>query len=707
MPGSKMDSKNKKRSNDDDSSDSEVEEEQIISKKEYQKFLNSIFPSKYMADKVKKNESKNGKSSSKKSKNKKAKIVKNKKSTKKGKKRREDSSSESESDSDDDLDEEEGGQKIDLVFTIVPVGGEDDEEYDEEDETSDDEEEDEDDTSEEEDEDDDTSDDDEEDEDDDDEDDSSYQPSDDEDDDEEEEEEEEDEEEEEEDEEENKVVRKSRVKSKKNKKSKKNTSEKSLDEDEDEDEEEDDTVYKSIKEFSKTLSSKYKNNSEVAKQFKQFEKKIMKNKKKIEKKDKRKNTKQYLEKVSSKNLSGDISFFKNSLNITQQRKLLKELDEVNKFTSIDKPYRIKLLETEHIPNKFKAIALKKINAMKISGGGGEFNKLKTWVDSFLQIPFGKISTLPVSRDDPKEKIYEFMDKSQEILDNAVYGMTDAKTQLMQMVAQWIANPQSVGNAIALKGPMGTGKTTLIKYGVSKLLNREFAFIPLGGATDSSYLEGHSYTYEGSVYGKIVDILIQCKTSNPVIYFDELDKVSDTPKGEEIIGILTHLTDTTQNDKFHDKYFSEIDFDLSKCLFIFSYNDESKINPILKDRMYNIETMGYDYKDKIVISRKYLIPKIECELKMEPGSLTFEDETLKYIVEKHTNEEKGVRNLKRCFEIIYSKVNLYNYMKPDSKLFDEDIIQNIEFPYNVSNEIVDKLIKTKKKDQNISAMNMYL
>ena len=91
-----------------------------------------------------------------------------------------------------------------------------------------------------------------------------------------------------------------------------------------------------------------------------------------------------------------------------------------------------------------------------------------------------------------------------------------------------------------------------------------------------YFGGHSYTYEGSTWGKIVEILVKSKCMNPIIYFDELDKVSDTPKGEEIIGILTHLTDTTQNSKFHDKYFSELDFDLSRCMFIFSYNDESKI-----------------------------------------------------------------------------------------------------------------------------------
>ena len=159
-----------------------------------------------------------------------------------------------------------------------------------------------------------------------------------------------------------------------------------------------------------------------------------------------------------------------------------------------------------------------------------------------------------------------------------------------------------GNVFGIYGPPGIGKTTIIKDGLSKVLNRPFSFISLGGATDSSFLDGHSYTYEGSTWGKIVQILVDSKCMNPVIYFDELDKISDTPKGEEITGILTHLTDTTQNSQFHDKYFSEVSFDLSKCLFIFSYNDESKVNPILRDRMYRIQTKGYENKDKLIIAR---------------------------------------------------------------------------------------------------------
>ena len=450
-----------------------------------------------------------------------------------------------------------------------------------------------------------------------------------------------------------------------------------------------------------------KQDKKIKQEFVQFEKQLKRQKEKKDKRQKGKNVGRYMKLVSNKNLINDVKFFKESLTLKEQESMIIELEKVKSVTRIDKPYRIQLLENENIPNHFKAIALKKINAMKlIADGGGEYNKLKNWIDNFMRIPFNVVSTLPISKTDPQEKIHEFMENSQKTLDEAVYGMKDAKIQFMQMVAQWVANPQSVGNAIAIKGPMGTGKTTLIKYGVSKLLQREFAFIPLGGATDSSYLEGHSYTYEGSTYGKIVDILLQCKTSNPVIYFDELDKVSDTPKGEEIIGILTHLTDTTQNDKFHDRYFSEIDFDLSKCLFIFSYNDESKINPILKDRMYNIETKGYDANEKVIICNDYLVPKLENELSMEKGSIVVKEDIVKHIVEKYTKEEKGVRNLKRCLEIIYSKLNLYTMMKPGTTLFGEKTIEDIKFPFEVTEEVVEKVIQ-KGGEKNVSHMAMYL
>ena len=229
-------------------------------------------------------------------------------------------------------------------------------------------------------------------------------------------------------------------------------------------------------------------------------------------------------------------------------------------------------------------------------------------------------------------------------------------QIIQLITQWITNPNSGGNVIGLQGPMGNGKTTLVKEGISKAVDLPFTFITLGGCSDSAFLEGHNYTYEGSTWGKVVDVLIQTECLNPIIYFDELDKVSETKRGEEIVNMLIHLTDSTQNSNFQDKYFSGINIDLSKAIFIFSYNDESKINPILLDRLLNIRTKGFDVEDKIKISKKHLIPKIIKNLGMDDNTIDIPDSVIKYIIENYT-EEEGVRTLKKCLELIYSNLNV--------------------------------------------------
>ena len=423
-----------------------------------------------------------------------------------------------------------------------------------------------------------------------------------------------------------------------------------------------------------------------------------------QKKQKGKNTRKFKSLLREKNVMNDVKFFKENMTQEQQRIVLKQMEEIKKFSDVEKPYRLQLLEA-NIPVAFKACAYKKINTLKyMEPGAGEYYKIKNWVDTFMQIPFGKYKQLPITIDDGIEKCHAFMENAKKTLDEAVFGLNDAKLQIMQMIGQLLVNPSAVGTAIAIKGPMGTGKTTLIKDGISKILGRDFAFIALGGATDSSFLEGHSYTYEGSLWGRIVDTIINCKCMNPVFYFDELDKVSDTPRGEEIIGILTHLTDTTQNSKFHDKYFAEIDFDLSRCLFIFSYNDEAKVNPILRDRMYRIHTKGYDQAQKTTIANNYLLPKIREQVKFNATDILIPEETIHNLITNHTEKEDGVRNLKRCLEIIHTKLNLYRLMKPGTNLFESDMSIKVEFPLTVTSDIVDKLIK--KNTETGSWTNMY-
>ena len=454
---------------------------------------------------------------------------------------------------------------------------------------------------------------------------------------------------------------------------------------------------------------KDKTNRVVANQLKtlkESEDKIKRELDDLTHKQKRRNSKKFRKLLRRKSSTNDMDYFKKHLTIQQQRALIDEMNEVAKVTAIEKPYKLTLLESD-IPRDMKAVALRKVGMLQyMEPGCGEYCKLKNWVDAFMQIPFNKNKNLPITIADGVDKCHEFMTAAKTRLDAAVYGLNDAKMQIMQMVGQWIANPAAIGTAVAIHGPPGTGKTSLVKEGISKILGRDFAFIALGGATDSSFLEGHSYTYEGSVWGKIVDFLIRCKSSNPVIYFDELDKISETSKGEEIVGILTHLTDTSQNSQFHDKYFSEVAFDLSKCLFIFSYNDESRVNPVLLDRMYKIRTTGYSTKDKTFIAQHHLIPHIRAEVAFAEGDIIIPDSVVEYIVENHTLKEAGVRNLKRCLETVYTKLNLHRLMRPGTQLFDnKETSLEVSFPYTVSREVVDKLIKKNETDR--PNMNLYL
>ena len=671
---SKKDNKRLKKNSDSDSSDndddmsthSDSESEEEMDMHEYRKFVQKIFPSKYLKNKIKEGEKeknnkiKNKSKSSSKSKEveetEKPKSKKNKKPKVKVIEEEEEEEEEEDEESeyetveeeeDDDEDEGKGRKKgINIIFTIGdPLMDEDDSEFEDEDDSDYEEE-----------------------------DDSEYE-------------EEDEEESEEEDEDEEKP------KKKKNK------------------EEDLEKQQETINEVRKTLQGilekdeKNKIALDGLKELDVKEKALKKSQEKKLKGTKLKNVKKFKNLINKKSLMNDYKYFKDKLSVEEQEKIINEVEELNKYSIVQKPYRLTLLEST-IPTNLKSIALNKIASLRyMDPGNGEYYKIKTWVDTFMQIPFNNYKSLPITIDNGVEECQSYMEKSKSMLDEAVYGLNDAKMQIMQLVGQWIANPKAVGTAVAIKGPMGTGKTTLVKEGISKILNREFAFIALGGATDSSFLEGHGYTYEGSTWGKIVDILVKTKSMNPVIYFDELDKISETPKGEEIAGILTHLTDTSQNSEFHDKYFSEIDFDLSKCLFIFSYNDESRVNPILLDRMYKIQTQGYEKKDKRVISKQYLIPKIREQVNFKEEDIIIPDQTIDYIVETYTEREKGVRNLKRCLEIIYTKLNLYRLMKPDSKLFENETSLKVEFPFTVTSEIVRKLIK--KEETNMYLSGLYI
>jgi ATP-dependent Lon protease len=279
----------------------------------------------------------------------------------------------------------------------------------------------------------------------------------------------------------------------------------------------------------------------------------------------------------------------------------------------------------------------------------------------------------------------------ESLDLSIYAHKNAKTQILKVISQWINGEQN-GYCFGFEGSPGVGKTSLAKRGLAKCLKdengetRPFSFIALGGSSNGSTLEGHSYTYVNSMWGKIVDTLMDSKCMNPIIYIDELDKVSKTEQGKEIIGILTHLIDYSQNDEFQDKYFSGIPIDLSKVLFIFSYNDPELIDRILLDRIHRIKFDNLSWDDKIVIANQFILPEINKKMGF-CNTVSIDNAVIEYIIENYTLEP-GIRKLKEILYDLHGEINIY-LLQTEAQLIEFPIIVKID-------DLGRKYLKTYKK-----------
>jgi len=286
-------------------------------------------------------------------------------------------------------------------------------------------------------------------------------------------------------------------------------------------------------------------------------------------------------------------------------------------------------------------------------------------------------------------IESVMENIVSVLDESIYGHSHAKNQIMKIIGQWM-NGEQTGYCFGFEGSPGVGKTSLAKKGLSNCLkdengvSRPFSFIALGGSCNGSTLDGHGYTYVNSTWGRIVDILMESKCMNPIIYIDELDKVSKTENGKEIIGIFTHLIDQTQNESFQDKYFSGIDIDLSKALFIFSYNDPEQIDRILLDRIHRIKFDNLLIDDKMVIVKKYILPEVNKKMGFE-NIVEISDEVIEYIIDSYTIEP-GVRKLKELLFDLYGEINL-DILKCKS-------IDTFEIPIQITVELLENKYLTK-------------
>ena len=416
------------------------------------------------------------------------------------------------------------------------------------------------------------------------------------------------------------------------------------------------------------------------------------------------NTKDDLLKIIKKRAKDD-EYFKN-LSLRQKKEVIHREDEIKNYNKSVLPIKYKILYSD-IEIGSKSLILSKINQFnEMNQGDSEYFKLLRWVNGLGKIPFGEYVEFPIKlQNDNYSEITTFLSDTYTKLNEVLYGQNNVKNKFLQIVAQWISNPTSQNSVIALEGPPGVGKTSLIKNGISNVINRPFSFIPLGGASDSSMLEGSTYTYEGAQWGRISEILMESKCMNPIIFFDEVDKISTTDKGQELIGILTHLTDYTQNNSFNDNYFSGIKLDLSKALIIFSYNNKEFIPPILRDRLTILKFDEYSINDKINIAKDYLVKDIIKNIGLEPSEVEIPNETIKYIIREYGSADKGVREIKRCLEEILMRINLLKCMKTDNQEDDKNIeikykIKDFELPIVVTEKIASNLLENYQQKEKI-------
>ena len=323
-------------------------------------------------------------------------------------------------------------------------------------------------------------------------------------------------------------------------------------------------------------------------------------------------------------------------------------------------------------------------------------------DSIKGLPLLKPLTGNIQLIHEKQRdINLFMREVTTTLDKSVYGHKKAKRQLERIIGQWI-NGDLTGYCFGFEGPPGVGKTSLAKKGIAHCLkdakgvSRPFSLIAMGGSSNSSTLDGHNYTYVGSSWGRIVDILMDTKIMNPIIFIDELDKVSKTENGKEIIGILTHLIDQTQNDSFQDKYFNGVNLNLSKALFIFSYNDVDSIDRILLDRIHRIKFEHLSLEDKLIITRNFILPEFYTKMGLT-DMIEMSDEIIEYIIEEYTSEP-GVRKLKEIIFEIIGEINLV-VLKNDTA-----IMNALTIPIIVTKEDIKK--KYLKERREINPMKIH-
>lgn len=403
-------------------------------------------------------------------------------------------------------------------------------------------------------------------------------------------------------------------------------------------------------------------------------------------------------------IDNQIDMFK-GLTGEEQRKVIDVLENRASNPHILNPQESLMFKimTMKLPAEIQGMVLNKYQSLQmLDPGSSEYFKNRAWLDKLTSLPLGYYKNLPVRIGDGSEACTAFMERAKRCLNDAIYGQEEAKLQILQYIAAKIANPEKKGTSLILAGPPGIGKTQLIKSGIAKAFDWPFQFISLGGDSDASTYTGHQLVYESSHCGKIVNSLISAKSMSMILMFDEVDKISATPKGEEVQHLLIHLTDPVQNELFEDKYLAGIPLDLGSVLYVFSANDIGRLDRILLDRMTVIQLAGYNAKEKLTIAEQFLLPNALDEVGLK-DKVGISKEILQYIIEHYAGDEPGVRELKRCMEQLAQKINMLRMFNSADLPFH---VKDFKLPFIMKKEHVELFLK-RRENRDKPPMGMYL
>lgn len=293
-----------------------------------------------------------------------------------------------------------------------------------------------------------------------------------------------------------------------------------------------------------------------------------------------------------------------------------------------------------IDDKSREKLLKEADKLtKLPPASQEAFVIKNYLDTILDLPWGVYSKSKLS-----------LEKAEAVLEKEHYGLKKVKERILEFLAVYMLNPGIKGQIICLSGPPGIGKTS-IAQSVAKAMGRKYARVSLGGVRDEADIRGHRKTYVGAMPGRIITAISQAGTADPLILFDEIDKLCSDIKGDPSSAMLEVL-DREQNSSFRD-HFIEVPFDLSKAVFLTTANDVSNIPAPLLDRMEIIELPSYTAEEKFHITKDHLIPKQLKEHGLKASQMKITDDAINDIIQYYT-KEAGVRNLERKIASICRK-----------------------------------------------------